>query len=161
MTKERAEKVFDDAGRPGQEVRANREKFVQELVDSAQKARADLSEMMREQVRNALAGLDIATKQDIARVEAKVDEMAKGARLSLDDRKKVHVFPRRFGLSRRVEHLRRYRHIAAVLVKYGLEELGGGLKQRLGGRSKLGRPQRLRLALEELGPTFVKLGRTS
>ncbi len=79
MTKERAEKVFDDAVKRGQEVRANREKFVQELVDSAQKARADLSEMMREQVRNALAGLDIATKQDIARVEAKVDEMAKGA----------------------------------------------------------------------------------
>lgn len=76
---------------------------------------------------------------------------------------------RKFRLRRTVQHLRRYRHILGVLMKYGLDELGGGLRHRLAlrlgglprsrraadGRS---RPQRLRLALEELGPTFIKLG---
>jgi len=80
--------------------------------------------------------------------------------------------PRMSRFNRTVGHLRRYRHIAAVLMKYGLDELSGrlthALRMRLGkqaapepgerkpdGRS---RPERLRLALQELGPTFVKLG---
>ncbi len=69
---------------------------------------------------------------------------------------------------RTVDHLRRYRHIMAVLMKYGLDELAEALGLRLrrlrwGARAQRtgdgrGRPERLRLALEELGPTFVKLG---
>jgi ubiquinone biosynthesis protein len=66
-----------------------------------------------------------------------------------------------------MEHLRRYRHIMAVVVKYGLDDLAEGVGirlRRLGvmrrrGRSdERSRPLRLRLALEELGPTFIKLG---
>ena len=72
----------------------------------------------------------------------------------------------------RLYRLRRYRHIMAVLMKYGLEEVAEAFRSkvlvRLGesaapvhvrraaeGRS---RPERLRLALEELGPTFIKFG---
>ncbi|HON90031.1 MAG TPA: AarF/UbiB family protein [Sedimentisphaerales bacterium] len=72
----------------------------------------------------------------------------------------------------RLHRLRRYRHIVAVLMKYGLEEVADALRSRvlvrLGekvapvrikriaeGRS---RPERFRLALEELGPTFIKFG---
>jgi ubiquinone biosynthesis protein len=55
-------------------------------------------------------------------------------------------------------------------MKYGLSDLGGGLRQRwsLRGGSMAaserlalharGRPERLRMALEEMGPMFVKLG---
>jgi ubiquinone biosynthesis protein len=84
----------------------------------------------------------------------------------------MEFLPKRFRLRRTVQHLRRYRHIVGVLMKYGLDELGGGLKHRLALRLGSGavpsrvrrvtdgrsRPQRLRLALEELGPMFVKLG---
>ena len=68
--------------------------------------------------------------------------------------------------------LRRYRHIMAVLIKYGFEEVADVLRSRI--RLQFGeravptrvhrivegrtRPERLRLALEELGPTFIKLG---
>lgn len=71
-----------------------------------------------------------------------------------------------------MQHFRRYRHILAVLMRYGLIEMGEGLarklKSALGWRAVpqrvrrraeiLSRPQRLRAALEELGPTFIKLG---
>lgn len=72
---------------------------------------------------------------------------------------------------RSVRKLRRYREIAYVLVKHGLGELADLLElppyltlpRRLLQRWRratlpLGAPKRLRMALEELGPTFVKLG---
>jgi ubiquinone biosynthesis protein len=72
----------------------------------------------------------------------------------------------------RLHRLRRYRHIVAVLMKYGLEEVADALRSkvvlRLGewvapARVKRiaegpSRPERLRLAFEELGPTFIKFG---
>lgn len=72
----------------------------------------------------------------------------------------------------RLYRLRRYRHIVAVLIKYGFEEVAEALQARLGlrRRERAGpvhvshtvsgrtRPERVRLALEELGPTFIKLG---
>ncbi|MCL2700277.1 MAG: AarF/UbiB family protein [Phycisphaerae bacterium] len=77
---------------------------------------------------------------------------------------------RHFRFGRTIKHLRRYHHIARVLMKHGLGELAGGLRHRVSLRIRTGvtlkqpmrnglsRPQRLRLALEELGPTFVKFG---
>ena len=72
----------------------------------------------------------------------------------------------------RLYRLRRYRHIIAVLTKYGLEEVAEPLKSKL--LVPLGekvvpmrikrmaeghtRPERLRLAIEQLGPTFIKFG---
>src|SRR5690625_5185769 len=62
----------------------------------------------------------------------------------------------------------RYRRIAAVLVRTGLSALAAPLRWRApapeAGRRRLADagtadgPARLRRALEELGPTFVKLG---
>ena len=77
-----------------------------------------------------------------------------------------------WGFKSRLHRLRRYRHIIGVLMKYGLEEVADALRSRvlvrLGekiapvrikriveGRS---RPERFRLALEEMGPTFIKFG---
>ena len=78
----------------------------------------------------------------------------------------------RFG--RTYRHLHRYNRILQVLLKYGFNDLINRLHidqyfesgwQRLkGNRSeeqgpeRLSRPERLRLAFEELGPTFIKLG---
>jgi ubiquinone biosynthesis protein len=70
------------------------------------------------------------------------------------------------------DRLRCYRHIMAVLAKYGFGEVAGAFRSRLSLRfgEKTGplqvkpvvttssRPARVRLALEELGPTFIKLG---
>jgi len=75
-------------------------------------------------------------------------------------------------LRSRFYRLRRYRHIGAVLIKYGFEEVADALESRVrlrlstratraGAPYAIGehtRPERLRQALEELGPTFIKLG---
>ena len=78
----------------------------------------------------------------------------------------------RFHLKGTFDRLRCYRHIMAVLAKYGFGEVTGALRSRLSLRlgEKVApsqaepavatgtRPARVRLALEELGPTFIKLG---
>ncbi len=75
----------------------------------------------------------------------------------------------RFSLRGTVEHLRFYHRVLGVLTKYGFEEFAAVAGERLHlgrkalrRREKAGagrtRPERARMALEELGPTFVKLG---
>jgi ubiquinone biosynthesis protein len=75
-------------------------------------------------------------------------------------------------LSRNYRHLSRYRHIVSVLLNYGFDELIEALKieryfeiglqliakQGKKKLTKFNRSERLRMALEELGPAFVKLG---
>lgn len=77
-----------------------------------------------------------------------------------------------FQIKRTYNHLVRYRHIMGVLMKYGFEEIAGvfarRLKVGLGSKrfptariqnlAQTSLPQRVRMAAEELGPTFVKLG---
>ncbi len=72
---------------------------------------------------------------------------------------------------RRVRHLQRYREIVGVFIRHGFGELVDllelqpylALPRQLLRRWRheappLGAPQRVRLTMEELGPTFVKLG---
>lgn len=67
---------------------------------------------------------------------------------------------------RGVRHLRRFQQIAQILARHGFGELVDllgatpvfPLARILRRHPSLGPPQRLRMALEELGPTFVKLG---
>ncbi|MFC1765441.1 ABC1 kinase family protein, partial [Planctomycetota bacterium] len=77
--------------------------------------------------------------------------------------------PSPFNLRGRFDRLRHYRHLMSVLMKYGLEEVAEGIRANLKlpfNRTATGpattpghtRPERLRMALEELGPTFVKFG---
>jgi ubiquinone biosynthesis protein len=75
-------------------------------------------------------------------------------------------------IGRTYRHLNRYRQILAVLFKYGFGDLLEMLKidqyievglqmisRNRGTRlERLNRPQRLRMAFEELGPTYIKLG---
>ena len=77
-----------------------------------------------------------------------------------------------FGINRNLRNLKRTRTIFAILAKYGLGHLLDALhvsdyllaaKVMLGRRrgqeiERLSQQLRLRLALEELGPTFIKLG---
>jgi ubiquinone biosynthesis protein len=80
---------------------------------------------------------------------------------------------RKIGVVGRVHrHVRRYQEILSVLIKYGFGDVVDALNikqhleigwQKISGKQpeqieKLSRPERVRMALEELGPTFVKLG---
>ena len=67
---------------------------------------------------------------------------------------------------RGIRHLRRFQQVAQILMRHGFGELVDllgatpvfPLARVLRRRPSVGPPQRLRMALEELGPTFVKLG---
>ena len=75
-------------------------------------------------------------------------------------------------IGRTYRHLNRYRQILTVLFKYGFGDLLEMLKidqyievglqmissKRATRVEPLNRPQRLRMAFEELGPTYIKLG---
>jgi ubiquinone biosynthesis protein len=75
---------------------------------------------------------------------------------------------RKFTPFSRFRHLRLYEHFLGVLIKYGFEEVANDLKRHLRLRHfprpleriarGHSRPVRLRMMLEELGPTFIKLG---
>ena len=75
-------------------------------------------------------------------------------------------------VGRTFRHVRRYQEILSVLIKYGFGDVVDSLNikqhieigwQKISGKQpeqieKLSRPERVRMTLEELGPTFVKLG---
>lgn len=75
-------------------------------------------------------------------------------------------------LSRTYRHVNRYRQILTVLLKYGFDDLVSNLRisqyvelslQRIAPQLRahvetLTRAQRIRMVLQELGPTFIKLG---
>ncbi len=76
-------------------------------------------------------------------------------------------------INRNIRSIRRYRNILGILIKYGfghvVEQLNIDYYLELGRRivtmgtapkniDRLSQPVRLRLAMEELGPTFIKLG---
>ncbi len=75
-------------------------------------------------------------------------------------------------ITRTYRHLARYRQILTILFKYGFGDLLEMLKidqyievglqmiskKRAERAEKLTRPQRLRMAFEELGPTYIKFG---
>ncbi len=76
-------------------------------------------------------------------------------------------------INRNIRSIRRYRNILGILIKYGfghvVEQLNIDYYLELGRRivtfggapreiERLSQPERMRLAMEELGPTFVKLG---
>ena len=79
MTRQRAEKIFDEYVRKGESAKADREGFVKDLMDSADKAREDLDQAIDKRVQQVMGKLNLATQEDLARVEAKLDALlAKG-----------------------------------------------------------------------------------
>ncbi|HRU45736.1 MAG TPA: AarF/UbiB family protein [Candidatus Marinimicrobia bacterium] len=79
---------------------------------------------------------------------------------------------RRFSVSRTWRHLKRYNQVLSVLIKYGFSDIVDAARKDLIARfgekfiprgrrnqfSGLSHAERIRRALEELGPTFVKIG---
>jgi len=75
MTKEKAESIFDEYVRRGEVERNSRDSFVRDLVDSAERTRIDLRNFVERQVRQSVDRMNLATKDDIARLEAKIDAL--------------------------------------------------------------------------------------
>jgi polyhydroxyalkanoate synthesis regulator phasin len=80
MTRERAEKIFDEYVAHGQAARESRSGFVKELMDNVEQRRKDLEKLVAEQVQKAVAKLELATQDDVTRLEKKLDKLLKQER---------------------------------------------------------------------------------
>jgi len=77
MTRQRAEEIFEEYVRRGQAVQEQRSGFVKDLLDTAEKTKAELNRLIAEQVDKAVGKLPVATKDDIKRIEEKLDQILK------------------------------------------------------------------------------------
>ena len=75
MTREQAEKIFQEYVSRGKVEKEARTGFVKEIVETADKTRKDLEQLISEQVRKAVDKVQVATRDDIKRVEEKLDQL--------------------------------------------------------------------------------------
>lgn len=78
MTREKAEKIFDEYVKRGEVEKESRTGFIKEVMDSAEKTRKDLEKMISDEIKKTIHSMDIATKEDIRRIEVKLDKVLKG-----------------------------------------------------------------------------------
>ena len=77
MTREKAEKVFDEYVKRGEASRENKEGFIAEMMDYAEKNRQEVESMIGRQINKTMTNLELPTKDDLARLEKKIDQMQK------------------------------------------------------------------------------------
>ena len=75
MTRERAEKVFDEYVSKGQTARESRSGFVKEVMDGAERTRSELEKLVSSQVQQTVDSLQLASKADVQRLEEKLDQL--------------------------------------------------------------------------------------
>ena len=75
ITRDRAEKIFDEYVRRSQAEKAARAGFVKELMDAAEKTRTDFEKLISNQVGRTVGTLNLATRDDLHRVEEKLDQL--------------------------------------------------------------------------------------
>ncbi|HOK96176.1 MAG TPA: hypothetical protein PK052_12455 [Anaerohalosphaeraceae bacterium] len=75
MTKEKAEQIFDEYVKKGQAQKEQRAGFVKEVMEHAEKAKRDLEKIISEQLEKAMSKQPLATKEDIKRLESKLDQL--------------------------------------------------------------------------------------
>ncbi len=77
MTKEKAEKIFDEYVSRGKEEKANRPEFIRDIMDGAEKTRAEFKKLVNDEVKDVAKKLNLATHDDIQRLEKKIDQILK------------------------------------------------------------------------------------
>jgi len=77
MTRERAEKIFDEYVSRGKLEKESRTGFIKELMDTADKNREELEKLISKQVREAMEHLNLPTRNDMLRLEQEIDKLSK------------------------------------------------------------------------------------
>jgi poly(hydroxyalkanoate) granule-associated protein len=77
MTREKAEKIFDDYVSRGKVEKESKTGFVKDIMDAAEKNRKDLENLVSKQVREAMEHLNLPTREDFERLEQKIDKHSK------------------------------------------------------------------------------------
>ena len=76
MTRERAEKIFDDYVSRGKAEKESRTGFVKAVMDAADKNREELEKLVSKQVRETMEHLNLPTRDDFERLEQKIDKLS-------------------------------------------------------------------------------------
>ena len=77
LGEERAQKLFDELVQKGQQAKEQESSRLARILAQAQKERDELVRKSREEFSNALSRLNLATKDDIARLERLINEKLK------------------------------------------------------------------------------------
>ena len=77
MTRERAEKIFDEYVSRGKVEKESRTGFIKAMMDAADKNRAELENLIARQVRETVEHLNLPTRDDVRRLEQKIDKLLK------------------------------------------------------------------------------------
>lgn len=75
MTRERAERIFDEYVKRGQVEKEARTGFVKEMMDAADKTRGEMEKMIRKQIDQAVEASQLATREDLRNLEAKIEAL--------------------------------------------------------------------------------------
>jgi len=75
MTRERAEKIFDEYLSRGKLEKESRTGFVKAMMDAADKNRAEFEKLIDKQVRQTVEHLNLPTRDDFQRLEQKMDKL--------------------------------------------------------------------------------------
>ena len=76
MTRERAEKIFDEYVSRGKIEKENKTGFVKAVMDAADKNRDELEKLIAKQVRETVEHLNLPTRDDLQRLEQKIDQLS-------------------------------------------------------------------------------------
>jgi poly(hydroxyalkanoate) granule-associated protein len=75
MTRERAEKIFDEYVSRGKLEKESRTGFIKAMMDAADKNRAEFEKLIDKQVRETVEHLNLPTRDDVQRLEQKMDKL--------------------------------------------------------------------------------------
>ena len=79
MSRERAESIVRDLVASGEVAKSQATKAADWLVERGRTGTEELAEMVRREIRQQIAALGLVTKDDLARVEARIDEVRASA----------------------------------------------------------------------------------
>ncbi len=79
MTRERAESIVRDLVASGEVAKGQATKAADWLVERGRAGTEELAEIVRREIRQQIAALGLVTKDDLARVEARIDEVRASA----------------------------------------------------------------------------------
>ena len=89
MTRSRAESIVKDLIKAGEVQREQRQQRIEELLDRSRKNTEELMSAVRKELDQRLSALGVATKADLAKLEAKIDKLAKAGSAAKASAKKT------------------------------------------------------------------------
>ena len=167
LTQKKAEEIITELKEKYKLSEEEGKAFLDKVQGMAKEGRERVAEIAETEVKKVIERVGLVPRDEFERLQKKGGRTGKTVAAGRTRRAMLNIFQ----FNRNIRSIRRYRNIIFVLFKYGFDHLLEYLNlSHLVARSKrllrrdtakiasLSPAERMRMALEELGPTFVKLG---